>query len=674
MPIPLAPGPRPFDRVLVANRGEIAVRIIGTLRRLGIASVAVYSDADASALHTRLADHAVHIGPAAATESYLNIDRLVAAAVASGAQAVHPGYGFVSENADFARACAAAGLVFIGPSAEALEVMGDKIAAKRQVERVGVPTLPGVADPTLDDAGLVRAGTELGFPLLVKPAAGGGGKGMRIVRDADELAAALPGARRIASAAFADDALLLERYLERARHIELQVLADEHRNIVHLGERECSLQRRHQKVIEESPSPIVTPELRARLGTVACVAAASVQYTGVGTVEFLVPADDPSGGWFIEMNTRLQVEHPVTELVTGIDLVEAQLRVAAGQPLWFGQDDVALTGHAIEARIYAEAPTRGFLPATGEVLVWQPPTGTGVRVDSGIETGSIVTANYDPMLAKVITHGADRPTALARLEKALADLVVLGVEHNTDSLRDLVRNPLVQRGDLDTGLIERIGWPVDTPPSDAEFAIAAAVRFDADAPPPTARAWTRLRDWRLSGDTAVAPTLLEPPAQGADAPREPATALAADGSVWVHHDRTVRVPPSNRAAAVWARVAATIAPTTTDPELRSPLPGTVTAVFVTDGATVAAGDPVIAVEAMKLEHRVLAPAAGRAELLVEVGAQVRQGALVARVHAEPPADHPAHPADPGSSEPAAPNHPTEAPPATKEPSDALPTQ
>src|SRR5215207_3992272 len=357
-----AAAPRPFDRVLVANRGEIAVRVIRTLRRLGIRSIAVYSDADADAPHVRLADEAVRIGPAPATESYLDPERIIAAALETGAEAVHPGYGFLSEHAGFARACSDAGLVFVGPGIEALEVMGDKIRAKQHVAQSGVPTVPGVADPTLDDAALLAATDSVGFPVLVKPSAGGGGKGMQIARDADELAAALPAARRIALAAFGDETLLIERLIERPRHIEVQVLADAHGAVVHLGERECSLQRRHQKVVEEAPSPVVGEDMRRRMGEAAVELARACAYAGAGTVEFITPPD-ASAFFFLEMNTRLQVEHPVTELVYGVDLVEQQLRAAAGEHLQLEQAGLAPSGHAVEARLYAEDPANGFLPA-----------------------------------------------------------------------------------------------------------------------------------------------------------------------------------------------------------------------------------------------------------------------------------------------------------------------
>ena len=438
--------------VLVANRGEIAVRIIRTLRALGLRSVAVYSDADAGARHVREADLAIRLGPAPAAESYLNAAAVLAAAAGSGAQAVHPGYGFLSENAAFARACAAAGLVFIGPPPAAIEAMGDKIAAKATVAAAGVPVVPGAGAAGLADTDLAAAVARIGFPVLIKPSAGGGGKGMRLVRAAGELPAALEGARREARAAFGDDTLLAERYVERPRHIEIQVLADGHGHVIHLGERECSLQRRHQKIIEEAPSPLLDEPSRAAMGAAAVEAARSVGYVGAGTVEFIVSGDRPEEFWFLEMNTRLQVEHPVTELVTGWDLVELQVRVAAGESLPMRQDQVRLTGHAIEARVYAEDPARGFLPTGGKVLALREPDLPHVRVDSGLAENMTVSSAYDPMLAKVIAYGADRGDALRRLDAALADTAVLGVTTNIAFLRALLSHPDVAAGSTP-------GWP-----------------------------------------------------------------------------------------------------------------------------------------------------------------------------------------------------------------------
>ncbi len=451
-----------FSKVLVANRGEIAVRVIRTLRSLGIASVAVYSDADESAPHVRDADEARWIGKAAAGESYLNIDRIVAAAVAAGAEAVHPGYGFLAENARFARACLDAGLVFVGPPPSAIEAMGDKIAAKAVVSAAGVPVVPGAGEAGMTDAALLAAVDPRWFPVLIKPSAGGGGKGMRVVPSPAELPEALASARRTAVAAFGDGTLLVERYVPAPRHIEIQVLADAHGNVIHLGERECSLQRRHQKIIEEAPSPLLSAAQRSAMGSAAVSAARSVGYAGAGTVEFIVAGDSPDDFFFMEMNTRLQVEHPVTELVYGLDLVEWQLRVAAGESLPLAGPDSGsaesvwpMTGHAVEARVYAEDPARGFLPTGGVVLGVRSPRGPGVRVDSGLAPGMTVTSDYDPMLAKVAAWGPDRATALRRLDAALAGTAVLGVGTNVSFLRGLLGDADVRAGRLDTGLVER---------------------------------------------------------------------------------------------------------------------------------------------------------------------------------------------------------------------------
>jgi acetyl-CoA/propionyl-CoA carboxylase biotin carboxyl carrier protein len=654
-----------FDTVLVANRGEIARRIIRTLRARGIRSVAVYSDADADAPHVREADVAVRIGPAAASASYLDIDAVLAAARATGAQAVHPGYGFLSENVAFARACAAAGIVFIGPGERALDVMGDKIRSKAHVAAYGVPTVPGFSASGMTDAEISDAAEATGFPLLVKPSAGGGGKGMQVVRSGGELADALATARRVASASFGDDTLLIERLIERPRHIEVQVLADAHGAVIHLGERECTLQRRHQKVIEEAPSPVVDAATRARLGAAACAAAASVGYRGAGTVEFLVAGSATSEFFFIEMNTRLQVEHPVTELVTGIDLVEQQLRVAAGLPLDIVQDDVRLDGHAIEARVYAESPARGFLPAAGQVLTWR--AADGVRTDAAVDSGTTVSADYDPMIAKVIAHGADRAEALARLDAALADTVVLGVDTNIGFLRALLADPAVQAGDLDTGLIDRLP-PFEAPaPSLSAIAAVAATgdlteagRFGEDHPsfvrsPVSARRdargasdlWRCGSGWRVGmpahevtvtvEDDAgkVHSAVLPRAARGAeDAVRE--SAVDADGWVWAHVDgATHRLRPLSRREAMERRLAAReLSGVATAPELRAPMPGAVVALHAADGARVAAGDRIVTIEAMKMEHPVIAPHAGVLRIDVAVGDQVRRDQVLAHVTAD----------------------------------------
>lgn len=652
-----------FDTVLVANRGEIARRVIRTLTRLGIRSVAVYSDADALAPHVYEADVAVRIGPAAASRSYLDMDAVLAAAIETGAQAIHPGYGFLSENAEFARKCAAAGIVFIGPGERALDVMGDKIRAKEHVTAHGVPTVPGFSAVGMSDAEVADAASKAGYPLLVKPSAGGGGKGMQIVRAPSELPEALATARRVAASAFGDDTLLLERLIERPRHIEVQVLADANGRVIHLGERECTLQRRHQKVIEEAPSPAVDAATRARLGAAACAAAASVDYRGAGTVEFLVAADRPDEFFFIEMNTRLQVEHPVTELVTGIDLVEQQLRIAAGEPLAVGQDDVRLDGHAVEARVYAESPERGFLPATGRVLQWQQ--APDVRTDAAIESGSVITSDYDPMIAKVISWGADRDEALTRLDAALTETVVLGVDTNIAFLRALLADPAVVAGDLDTGLIDRMPALEVAQPSDTALQAAASVMRDvygigADARDSrkTSGLWAAGSGWRMGAPAAPVVERFETAAgeivaaqPGARGPRFSAgagpgdrvlgTALPddaivradADGLLWVHADgQTVTLRPLTRRQAMDVRLAVRErAAAATDPQLRAPMPGAVVAVHVADGALVRTGDRVVTIEAMKMEHPVVAPHDGVVTLDVAVGDQVRRDQALAQV-------------------------------------------
>ncbi|GAB3579760.1 acetyl/propionyl/methylcrotonyl-CoA carboxylase subunit alpha [Leifsonia lichenia] len=694
----------PFDTVLVANRGEIACRVIRTLRRLGIRSVAVFSDADRDAPHVAIADVAVRIGPASASHSYLDTAAIVEAALATGAQAVHPGYGFLSENADFAAACEDAGIVFVGPGVHALHVMGDKIAAKREVEAHGVPTIPGIARPGLSDDDLIAAASDIGFPVLVKPSAGGGGKGMQSVRSAAELPDALAAARRVAASAFGDDALFLERLVDTPRHIEVQVLADRHGHIVHLGERECSLQRRHQKVIEEAPSPLLDAATRARIGEAACAVAASVDYVGAGTVEFLVSDAAPDEFFFMEMNTRLQVEHPVTELVTGLDLVEWQLRIAAGEPLGFAQEDVRLSGHAIEARVYAENPERGFLPSDGRVLALHEATGDGVRVDSGLAAGVPIVTEYDPMLAKVIAWGADRVDALARLDRALADTAILGAVTNVRWLRELLADDDVRAGRLDTTLIDRrFSEQAPTEPDERER-IAAAMLAHHDrlqrARDAAGSLWAEPSGWRLgehrpaaydlgsatvrvAGDaSALEAGTARVSVVDADGAAEAVGSASADASADPTGDATrsagLRVLPSTRpgepgtalltldgvvtsfryatdGASTWLalggaarelrflgraeRVARDLAGLaraagTVDPELRTPMPGTVVAVSVATGDRVEAGDTVVTVEAMKMEHRLVAPLAGTVHVRVAPGDLVKLDQLVASVEAD----------------------------------------
>ncbi|MEU9407888.1 biotin carboxylase N-terminal domain-containing protein [Streptomyces sp. NPDC048281] len=629
-----------FDTVLVANRGEIAVRVIRTLRALGVRSVAVYSDADADARHVREADTAVRIGPAPAGESYLSAARLLEAAARTGAQAVHPGYGFLAENAAFAQACEEAGLVFIGPPADAIALMGDKIRAKETVSAAGVPVVPGGRDPEL-----AEAARDLGAPVLLKPSAGGGGKGMRLVRDLTLLDEEIAAARREARASFGDDTLLVERWVDRPRHIEIQVLADGHGNVVHLGERECSLQRRHQKVIEEAPSVLLDEATRAAMGEAAVQAARSCGYVGAGTVEFIVPGGDPSSYYFMEMNTRLQVEHPVTELVTGLDLVEWQLRVAAGERLPFAQADVTLTGHAVEARVCAEDPARGFLPTGGTVLLLHEPAGDGVRTDSGLSEGTEVGSLYDPMLSKVIAYGPDRETALRKLRAALAATVTLGVQTNAGFLRRLLAHPAVVAGELDTGLVERVvDGLVATDVPDEVYEAAAAVRLEALKPVAADGRWTDPfsvpSGWRLGGTPRPVGFHLRVQDPVEYVPRGTHTVAADRVSVtldgvrhtfdraadWIGRDGDAwQVRDHDPVAASLSRTAHAGADS-----LTAPMPGTVTVVKVAVGDEVAAGQSLLVVEAMKMEHVISAPHAGTvAELDVKPGATVAMDQVLA---------------------------------------------
>ncbi|MFE5394891.1 acetyl-CoA carboxylase biotin carboxylase subunit [Streptomyces sp. NPDC056568] len=634
-----------FDTVLVANRGEIAVRVVRTLRSLGVRSVAVFSDADADARHVREADEAVRIGPAPAPESYLSVERLLEAAARTGARAVHPGYGFLAENAAFARACEEAGLVFIGPPADAIALMGDKIRAKETVQAAGVPVVPGSSGSGLTDEQLAEAARGIGTPVLLKPSAGGGGKGMRLVRDAAALADEIAAARREARASFGDDTLLVERWIDRPRHIEIQVLADGHGNVVHLGERECSLQRRHQKIIEEAPSVLLDEATRAAMGEAAVQAARSCGYRGAGTVEFIVPGGDPSQYYFMEMNTRLQVEHPVTELVTGLDLVEWQLRVAAGEPLGFTQRDVRLTGHAVEARLCAEDPSRGFLPSGGTVLRLHEPQGDGVRTDSGLSEGSEVGSLYDPMLSKVIAHGPDRATALRRLRAALAGTVTLGVQTNAGFLRRLLAHPAVVAGELDTGLVEReVDGLVPTGVPEEVYEAAAAVRLDALRP--RGDGWidpfSVPSGWRTGGEPkpVTFPLRVTDPVEhtprGTHTVTEDRVSVTLDG---VRHTFHRAADWLGRDGDAWHvrdhdPVAASLtgAAHAGADSLTAPMPGTVTVVKVAVGDEVAAGQSLLVVEAMKMEHVISAPHAGTvAELDVAPGTTVAMDQVLAVV-------------------------------------------
>ncbi|MHB1907201.1 MAG: acetyl-CoA carboxylase biotin carboxylase subunit, partial [Acidimicrobiales bacterium] len=493
-----------FRRVLIANRGEVAVRIAATLRAMGVSVAALYSDADRGARHVRDADVAAYLGPSPAPESYLDLNAVLDAAERVGADALHPGYGFLSENPDFAEACRARGIAFIGPSPSAMRAMADKVEAKARVSRAGVPTLPGLALAGEDEASLRAAAEAVGFPLVIKPSAGGGGKGMHVVEDLEGLARTVPVAAREARAAFGDPRLFVERFLGRTRHVEVQVLGDAYGHLVHLGERECTLQRRHQKVIEESPTTGLAPGLREALLNSALEAARAVDYESLGTVEFLVPVEGGDEYYFIEMNTRLQVEHPVTECVTGLDLVEEQVRVAAGEPLRLSQADVTLTGHAIEARLYAEDPGRTFLPTSGRVTHVQFPQRPGVRVDSWIERGTEVSTHYDPLLAKVVAHGSDRAEALGRLEASLRATRVAGLTTNLAYLRRLLARPEVVEGRLDTGLLDRVTDEVvreaaagaDRPLAAVVYALALGERPAAPGADPV---WAAMGAWRPGG-------------------------------------------------------------------------------------------------------------------------------------------------------------------------------
>jgi acetyl-CoA/propionyl-CoA carboxylase, biotin carboxylase, biotin carboxyl carrier protein len=635
-----------FSTVLIANRGEIAVRIISTLRRLGIRSVAVYSDADADARHVREADTAVRIGPAAARDSYLSIERILDAARQTGAQAIHPGYGFLAENAAFARACETAEVVFIGPPPAAIEAMGDKIRAKQTVMAAGVPVVPGRSEAGLSNEDIAAAAIEVGFPVLLKPSAGGGGKGMRLVHGAEGLTEAIESARREAKSSFGDDTLLVERFVQRPRHIEIQVVADKHGATLHLGERECSLQRRHQKIIEECPSPLLDAETRERMGAAAVEAARSVGYHGVGTVEFIVSAARPDEFFFMEMNTRLQVEHPVTEEVTGVDLVELQLRVAAGEPLAF--ERAILDGHAIEARVYAEDPEHDFLPTGGTVLLLHEPSGPGIRVDSGLQVGGRVGSDYDPMLAKIIAHGRNRDEAIALLDSALASTAVLGVGTNIAFLRALLADADVRKGQLDTQLVERTPYSA-TPVPDEVFAAAALDELLLLAPAgPVVDPWDVPSGWRVDGAAGTAFRLHCGDRQvtvrvtgdrvsvdGADP--VPASAhrdgdtlvvnyagrtrkflraldsstlwLAADGHTWAVGEHSI-LEGESAAVALGGPIT-------------SPMPGTVLMVKASVGEAVTAGTPLLVVEAMKMEHTITAPVDGvLTKLNVQAGQQV----------------------------------------------------
>ena len=661
-----------FTKILIANRGEIACRVIKTARRMGIRTVAVYSEADAGARHVRLADEAVCIGPAAARESYLVIDKIVAAAKATGAQAIHPGYGFLSENEEFAEACAANGIVFIGPPVSAIRAMGLKSESKKLMEKAGVPLTPGYHGDEQAPDFLREQADKIGYPVLIKASAGGGGKGMRAVYQGAEFAEALASCKREAAASFGDDHVLIEKYLQRPRHIEIQVFGDTHGNCVYLFERDCSVQRRHQKVLEEAPAPGMTPERRAAMGRAAVDAAQAVGYVGAGTVEFIVNQD--GSFYFMEMNTRLQVEHPVTEMITGLDLVEWQLKVGAGETLPLSQEQLQIRGHALEARIYAEDADKGFLPATGRLAHLVPPAESlNVRVDTGVEQDDEITPHYDPMIAKLIVWDENRERALARMLQALADYRIVGVTSNVGFLSRLVACPAFARADLDTGLIERerdFLFPAADaaePPRDAWLLAAlaellrdrnygerhAAASADPHSP------W-HLRDgWRVNGAGRREILLRHGSSEKrvVAAYRNDGFLLELDGQASsaagaLREDGGLRADLAGRRLNVTVIAAAekrhvffdglSFIFAAVDPfhhagegagaegGLTAPMPGKVIALLVSPGARVAKGAPIVVLEAMKMEHTLVAPAAGTVKAFCyAVGEQVADGAELA---------------------------------------------
>jgi geranyl-CoA carboxylase alpha subunit len=637
--------------ILVANRGEIACRIMRTAKAMGYRTAAVYSEADADALHVRQADVAACIGPAEARASYLNVPANIAAARQLDAQAVHPGYGFLSENAGFASACNDAGLLFIGPSPDAIAAMGNKAAAKRRMLEAGVPCVPGYQGGDQTDAVLAREAERIGFPVMVKAAAGGGGRGMRLVSAKKELAGALATARAEAESAFGSGELILEKAVVGARHVEIQVLADTHGHVIHLGERDCSVQRRHQKVLEEAPSPAVDAELRSRMGAAAVAAARAIGYTNAGTVEFLLSPD--GAFYFLEMNTRLQVEHPITELVTGLDLVELQLRIAAGERLPIGQEDVRIRGHAIEARLYAEAPHRGFLPQSGELVAWRPPSGAGIRVDHGLRDGQPITPYYDPLLAKIVAHGATREEARRRLIQALEDTTALGIATNRAFLIACLSQLEFAAGRATTQFIPmHFAKPARPAMDDFALALAAVVWFEQSARRhghDPAHAWSSSGAiaWPLQLDAAgeqvrrVA-TVLGPGRYRVDG-GEASVGLEIIATDSIHGTLRVRRDGQEQSAAfafagdslhlkladrdlavretLYAPRSGMGTAGASDTELRAPMNGKVVAVLVAEGEAVEKGQRLVVVEAMKMQHEMTAGCTGTVARLAEIASR-----------------------------------------------------
>ncbi len=624
-----------FKSVLVANRGEIARRVFATARRLGVATVAVYSEADAGAAHVADAEQAVLIGPAAARESYLVPEKIIAAAKATGAEAIHPGYGFLSENADFADAVIAAGLIWIGPPSSAIRAMGLKDAAKALMAKAGVPVTPGYLGEDQAPATLAKEAARIGFPVLIKAVAGGGGKGMRKVEAAADFDAALASCKREAAASFGDDRVLLETYVQRPRHIEVQVFGDAHGSVVHLYERDCSLQRRHQKVIEEAPAPGMDAKTRAAITDAAVKAAKAVNYVGAGTIEFIADASAglrPDRIWFMEMNTRLQVEHPVTEMVTGLDLVEWQFRVAAGEPLPLKQEEIGLAGHAVEARLYAESPATGFLPSTGVLEHFElPPT---VRADAGVIEGGEVTPFYDPMIAKLIAHAETREAALSELAEACDGVEVWPVKTNAGFLARCLEAPDFIAGDLDTGFIERNLAELAAPPEPSPAALSAAAEAAMivdETLLPDASPWRDLAGFRLNAAPETTTRLF----LGGKPIVCAINDMAAPRSVLLTQDDEIVVFEAGE-AFVFAQSppAADEAGAAGDGAIRSPMPGKVTGLSVKAGEAVKKGQPLLVLEAMKMEHALTAPFDGTVdEVSVSLGAQVTEGAVLVKLSA-----------------------------------------
>jgi 3-methylcrotonyl-CoA carboxylase alpha subunit len=638
-------------KILIANRGEIACRIIRTARRLGVATVAVYSDADREALHAAAADEAVHIGPSPSTESYLRIDRIIAAAKATGADAIHPGYGFLAENPDFADACRAAGIAFIGPSGASMRQLGGKAAAKAVARAAGVPVVPGYDGADQTPALLRREADRMGYPVMIKAVAGGGGRGMRLVESGDAFAAALESAQREAQSSFGDAAVLVEKVVQRPRHVEVQVFGDRHGNVVHIFERDCSLQRRNQKVIEEAPAPGMSETLREKMCAAAVSLARAVGYEGAGTVEFLVEGGSlgPEAPWyFIEMNTRLQVEHPVTEAITGLDLVEWQLRVAAGEPLPLAQDAIAMRGHAIEVRLCAEDPAQGFLPSIGRVAAFTLPDGTGVRLESAVRAGDVISPFYDSMVAKLITHGATRDAAADAMVAALKQLVVAGPRTNAAFLRALLEHPDVRVGRMDTGLIGRdIAELTRSHIGPSEIFASVARLLSSSHDVPDARdPWSATDGFQLGAPRALTvPLLVNGEAtsfvatwpRGETVPHVAVAGVAPSGTVPRLPTACVAVPEGLYAVFEGEQVA--VGWPTYDADdiddghagdvVRAPINGKVARIFVKAGDVVAKGDRLAVVEAMKMEHVLTAVRDGVvASIAAGEGQQVNQGALI----------------------------------------------